>query len=308
MLWKDEQLPTMLPLSSSLLPAHGAGKRDWPCSASPAGYCLHGFMPAVLLSDLEQTLCLYPKTSVPTTALSFSVDFFSFFLKMEKQEFRILQNAPFFFFLHHKTATFWKLFSQILPCFSHLCSPTTAQTCEAAGQWALAPAHPACLRPAGQGDSSYFFTELCLVPKLPRETVLYCHYYFYTCSFKALPCLWLSVPGPMARQRQQLFWSRWPRIVQLHHFLLCSSLMHSSFLLSFSPLLSLACILLSSIHLQSIYNTTSKFISCITLTNSRLKFPLLFGCLFRDFTQKVIYIMLWFLPAWSRFHLCPHHP
>lgn len=65
-----------------------------------------------------------------------------------------------------------------------------------------------------------------------------------------------------------------------------------SFLLSFFPLLSLACILLSSIHLQSIHNTTSKFISCITLTNSRLKFPLLFGCLFCDFTQKVTYIML----------------
>lgn len=199
-------------------------------------------------------------------------------------------------------ATFWKLFSQILPCFPHLRSPTSVQTREAAWLWALAPAHP------GQGGSSYFFTELCLVPKLPRETVLYCRYYFYTCSFKALPCLWLSVPGPMARQRQQLFWSCWPHSVQLHHVLLCSSLMHSSFLLSFFPLLSLACILLSSVHLQSIYNTTSKFISRITLTNSRLKFPLLFGCLFCDFTQKVIYVMLWFLPAWSRFDLCPHHP
>lgn len=117
MLWKDEQLPTMLPLSSSLLPAHGAGKWDWPCSASPAGYCLHGFMPAVLLSDLEQTLCLYPKTSVPTTALSFSVDFFSFFLKMEKQEFRILQNAPFFFFYTIKRLHFGNFSPKYFPVF-----------------------------------------------------------------------------------------------------------------------------------------------------------------------------------------------
>lgn len=140
-------------------------------------------------------------------------------------------------------ATFWKLFSQILPCFPHLRSPTSVQTREAAWLWALAPAHP------GQGGSSYFFTELCLVPKLPRETVLYCRYYFYTCSFKALPCLWLSVPGPMARQRQQLFWSCWPHSVQLHHVLLCSSLLSSL-------LLPLA---VSSLHFI-IINTSSKYL------------------------------------------------
>lgn len=143
-------------------------------------------------------------------------------------------------------ATFWKLFSQILPCFPHLCSPTSVQTCEAAWLWALAPAHPA------QGGSSYFFTELCLVPKLPRETVLYCRYYFYTYSFKALPCLTVgarphgqaeaaAVLELLAPQRATS-----PRlVVQLSHAFLLSSL-----------LLPLA---VSSLHFI-IINTSSKYL------------------------------------------------